>query len=122
MIGDAGWWIALERGDRRAWAHLEILRREGVAPVTSAAVLAQVWRGDARQQRLQLVLRAADVVDLDAADAREVGALIGSHGGSDVVDGHVAVLAARYPTQTVLTSDRDDLVGLGVPADRIVEV
>jgi hypothetical protein len=53
------------------------------------------------------VLAGVDVLPLDEVDARALGALLGATGTSDVVDGHVAVLAAAG--DEVLTSDPDDM-------------
>jgi hypothetical protein len=121
MIADAGFWIGLDHGDRRAWARLEVLRREGLALLTSAAVVAEVWRGGPRQSRLAVALRSADVAPLTDPEAREVGVLLGRHGGDDVADGHLALLAGRHPSRAVATGDRRDLEALGVAAERIVE-
>lgn len=96
--------------------------RAGVTPITSAGVVAQVWRGVPRQVRLATALRAADVVDLTAAEAREIGRLLAATGGHDAVDGHIAVLAERHATRKVLTSDRADLQALGVDPGRIVDI
>jgi hypothetical protein len=122
VIADAGLWIGLDRGDRRTWALLEVLRQEGIAPLTSAAIVAQVWRGGPRQARLAIALRAADVIALTDDEAREVGALLGEHDGGDVADGHLALLAARHPGRSVATGDRRDLEALGVAAARVVDL
>lgn len=121
MIADTGWWIALERSDRRAWAQLEVLRRNGSIVITSAGVVAQVWRGGSRQARLSIALRTAEVIDLTGSVARDVGILIADTDGQDVVDGHVALLARQHPARPVATSDRADLERLGVTADRIID-
>lgn len=122
MITDTGWWIALERGERRVMAQLEVVRREGLAITTSAGVVAQVWRDGARQARVAALLQATDVVDLTGAEARRIGQLLGEHAASDAVDGHVALLAHDHPQRPVATGDRHDLTTLGVEATRIVEV
>lgn len=122
MIADAGFWIRLDRGDRRTWALVEVLRQEGIAALTSAAVVAQVWRGGPRQARLAIALRAADVFALTDDEAREVGALLGAHDREDIADGHLALLAARYPSRSVATGDRHDLEALGVAAARVVDL
>jgi transcriptional regulator with XRE-family HTH domain len=64
VIADTGWWIALDRGQRRAMALLD----EAVRAGSHAHHLG--WRrgpgvaGLPRQARLAVALRAADVVDL----------------------------------------------------------
>lgn len=122
MIADTGFWIALDRGDRRSWARYEVLRREAVSLLTSAAVVAEVWRGGPRQARLAVALRTADVAALTESEARDVGVLLGRWGGAAVPDAHVALLAGRHPGRGVATGDRGDLETLGVRADRIVDV
>lgn len=122
MIADAGFWIGLDRGDRRSWARYEVLRREGVALLTSAAVVAEVWRGGPRHARLAVALRGADVAALSDPEAREVGVLLGRQRGDDVPDGHLVLLAGRHPRRAVATGDRADLESLGVARGRIVDV
>lgn len=121
MTADAALWIGLDRDDRRAWARYEVLRREGLALLTSAAVVAQVWRGGPRQARLAVALRGADVEPLTDPEARQVGVLLGRHRRDDVADGHIALLAERHPGRAVATADRADLEALGVAASRIVD-
>ena len=48
------------------------------------------------------------MVDFSADDAHEVGSLLARAGFSDVVDGHVVVVASRDES-VVLTSDSHDL-------------
>lgn len=122
MIADTGFLIGLDRGDRRSWARYEVLRREAVNLLTSAAVVAEVWRGGPRQARLAVVLRAAQVAALTEYEAREVGILLGRRGGTGVPDAHVALLAGRHPGRGVATGDRGDLETLGIPPDRIIDV
>lgn len=77
--------------------------------VTSAGVVAQVWRGGASKQvPFAFLLRRTEVVDLTDVQARLVGTLLGVSCTSDPVDAHVAFIAhARdWP---VLTSDVEDL-------------
>ncbi len=93
------------------------------AVATSAAVVAQVWSGSARQARLSRLLGAGSIVEhaLDGETARSVGARCTRAGSSDVVDGHIAHLADVLDGH-VLTSDVDDLLRLGVDADQITRV
>ncbi len=69
--------------------------------------MAQVWRDAARQVNLTRALRGFDVVALDASASREIGSLLAVTGTSDVVDGHLALLAADG--DDVLTSDSGDM-------------
>lgn len=121
MILDAGFLIGIERGERRV---IELSRHHlhtGRPTVTSAGVVAQVWRDGARQSRLVVWLRGVEVVSIDTTGARLVGELLAAHGAADVVDGHLALLVRRL-SFPVATSDRDDLERLGVPADIILDV
>ena len=54
-------------------------------------------------------------------EAREIGTLLGRTCTSDVVDGHLVVIAARAMS-TVLTSDTDDLRQLSAHLPTPVEV
>jgi len=75
-----------------------------------AGVLAQVWRGGARQQPLAALLSEpfVEVVPLDEAAAKAAGELCGRQGTDDIVDASVA-LCARITWSTVITGDPDDL-------------
>ncbi|MGI9001670.1 MAG: PIN domain-containing protein [Pseudonocardia sp.] len=106
---DAGAFIALERADPTMRMLVDRIRRESPPLVTSAGVVAQVWRGGARRQvELAFLLRRTEVVDLTDSQARVVGTLLGVTGTSDPVDAHIALIA-RTRGWPVLTSDPDDL-------------
>ena len=112
---DAGALIAIERGHRGITAMLlGARRRPDLRLDVPAGVVAQVWRGGARQSRLARFLRADGVViaDLDRDTAMAVGALCGLVGTSDIVDGHVALHAGRRDL-AVVTSDPDDIRAFG---------
>lgn len=86
--------------------------RERIPLVTSAGVVAQVWRsGDRRQVPIAFLLHHATVVDLTASVARVLGKMLGAARATDAVDAHVAWLA-RERGWAVLTSDADDLLAL----------
>jgi PIN domain len=112
---DAGALVAIDRDDQTVH---RLLRSPG-ARRTSCAVVSQVWRHGAKQARLALALRGIEVVPLDQEVDRRIGELLRDAGTSDVVDGHVALLAR--PGDRVVTSDPGDLGHLlktrGVPAD-----
>lgn len=109
LVLDAGAFLSLERGDGRVAALVGDVRRTGTPLVTSAGVVAQVWRGGAhRQVPVAFLLRRAEIVDLTDAQARVVGTVLGVSGTSDAVDAHVALIA-RTRGWPVLTSDPDDL-------------
>lgn len=78
--------------------------------VTSSAVIAQVWRGHRAQVPIAVALRWSHlrVVAPTPAEGRVIGQMLGVTGSSDVVDGHVALLA-RERGWPVVTSDPDDI-------------
>lgn len=117
VVLDAGAFIALERRDR-VMTHLAArFARERTPLVTSAGVVAQVWRGGARAQvPVAFVLRRTKVIDLTHAVARVLGRMLGATGTSDPIDAHV-VLLARERGWPVLTSDAGDLLALDPSLD-----
>ncbi|MCZ7682808.1 MAG: PIN domain-containing protein [Sandaracinaceae bacterium] len=118
---DAGALIALERGDPMVRAYLRLAEQGLVALTTSSAVVAQVWRGGARQARLARTLNSDLLTEepLARSTSRRIGLLAAATGATDVVDGHVALIALERDA-VVLTSDPEDLVRWGVPGDRLV--
>jgi hypothetical protein len=107
VIYDAGVLVAAERGDRRTWADHRTRLELGVAPCTTAPVLAQVSRSP-RQAQLRRFVRGCDVEAFAPEQAHAVGALLGRADTADVVDAHVVLTAARRAA-TVLTADPGDL-------------
>ncbi len=109
IVLDAGAFIALER---RNATMVALVRRFFVAAtplVTSAGVVAQVWRGGGqRQVPIAYLLRRVQVIDLDGTVARVLGRMLGVSRTSDPVDAHI-VLLARQRAWPVLTSDSADL-------------
>jgi hypothetical protein len=115
---DAGALVAIDRRDRAVGAQLRVLQQQRVPLRTSAAVVGQVWRDGRKQANLARVLAGTGIEPLGQDDGRRIGELLARAGSADVVDAHVALLAA--PTDVVLTSDPDDIRALlaarGVPA------
>ena len=107
LVLDAGALIAIDRDDHRIAGLVELGRRAGATLVTVAPVVAQAWRGGARQARLARLLGMVEVRTTTLADARAAGELLGAAGTSDVADA-LAVLAAM-PGDQLLTSDPDDI-------------
>jgi hypothetical protein len=107
MVLDAGALIGIDRPDRRVAGLIALGRRAGADLVTTAPVVAQVWRDGARQANLARALAMIDVAVVDLDVARSAGELLKAAGGSDVVDASVALLAR--PGDQVLTSDPGDL-------------
>jgi len=122
VVFDAGAFIALERGSTPVRGYVLLADRGHAAIATSAAVVAQVWRGGSRQARLAGLL-ASDLVAelaLDSEASRRIGLLAAAAPGArDVVDGHIATIALDR-NAVVLTSDPEAIVRWGVPATNIV--
>jgi hypothetical protein len=78
-----------------------------------AGVVAQAWRGGARQVRIAklLQLQVTSIVALDTKLALRVGAKCASTSATDVVDVSVA-LCAHDRGQAVVTSDPHDIAAI----------
>jgi hypothetical protein len=109
VVLDAGAFIALERRDR-VMAHLAHRFADERTPlVTSAGVVAQVWRGGVHAQvPVAFLLRRTTVVDLTHAAAKVLGRMLGATRTRDPIDAHI-VLLARERGWPVLSSDPEDL-------------
>ena len=121
VVLDAGALIGIERGDSLARQYVLLAAKGAIAIATSSGVVAQVWRGGARQARLGRLL-GSDVLEelaLDAFASRRIGTLAATMRANDIVDGHVAVIAADREA-IVVTSDPDDLAAWGVSRERLV--
>lgn len=106
---DAGAFIALERRDERMSRLARRFADARTPLVTSAGVVAQVWRGGGRHQvPIAFLLARTEVVDLTGRVARMLGLMLGTAGRADPVDAHVVHLA-RERRWSVLTSDPNDL-------------
>ncbi len=108
IVLDAGALVALENGDRTMWADLKAATLAGVDVAVPAAVVAQVWRGSARQARLSKALAGCAIASFDDV-ARDAGVLCGQASTSDVVDASVAVVAVSLGATRLYTSDLADL-------------
>ena len=120
LILDAGALIAYERRDRTVRAYLERAERTETPVLTTAGVIAQVWREPARQARVARLLRGVEEVELTRVRARVVGLLLGVSKSADVVDG--SVLEAAEDGDEILTSDPDDITPLANAAGKTVIV
>jgi predicted nucleic acid-binding protein len=121
LVLDAGALIGIDRGSATLRGYVLLADRGKVALSTSAAVVAQVWRGGARQARLARFL-ASDLVEEEALDSdasRRIGAVAAAVGCSDAIDGHVALMTLERDA-LVLTSDPKDIARWGVPPARII--
>jgi hypothetical protein len=105
---DTGALVAAERNDRRMWAlHAGFLTEE-VVPIVPAPVLAEAWRGGARQASLARLLALCAVEPMSEDQARNVGTLAGKAGHADVVDVTVVEGAMRRG-DGVVTSNEDHI-------------
>lgn len=112
VVLDAGAFIALERRNATMVRLAQLFSDADTPLVTSAGVVAQVWRGGGRRQvPVAFLLRRTQVVDLTHAVARLLGRMLGAAGTSDPVDAHVVMLA-RQRAWRVLTSDASDLLAI----------
>jgi predicted nucleic acid-binding protein len=110
LVLDAGALIAFERGNAKMRALVREALDAGVRLVIPAGVLAQAWRGAARQAPLRALVKGPTSVvpALDQVLAEAAGVLCGRAGTSDVIDASVVLLARRHRA-VVVTSDSDDL-------------
>lgn len=111
---DAGALIAFERGVVRMRILVETALRQDRRLIVTTGVVAQVWRDGARQARVAALVhdRRLEVVPLSLDGAKAVGVLCGRRSARDVVDGHVALLAASLDG-VVVTSDPTDIKRFG---------
>jgi hypothetical protein len=117
---DAGALVALERRNRKVGALVEIAAQHRIELILPSAVLAQVWRDGARQAILSKALSIPGLTEapLHHDDAKRAGELLRASGTTDVVDAHVAVLAARLRAP-VITSDPHDITKLNADLELI---
>jgi hypothetical protein len=118
---DTGALVAADRGERRTWArHRQLLELREV-PTVPAPVLAQGWRGGARQALLSRLLAGCQVEALNEPTARAVGTLAARAGTPDVVDATVVEGAMRRG-DIVISSDPEDLRAIAAAESRTLEV
>lgn len=105
---DTGVLVAAERNDRTMWQRHAALIEEEIVPVVPAPVLAQAWRGGARQANLARFLRSCEIEPMSEELARSIGVLVGHTGHDDIVDVAVVEGAIRRG-DAIVTSDADDI-------------
>jgi hypothetical protein len=118
---DTGALVAADRGERRMWLRHKALLEHREVPSVPAPVLAQGWRGGARQALLSRLLAGCQVEALDEVHARAVGTLATRAGTPDVVDATVVEGALRRG-DVVLSSDPEDMRAIAAAAGRRLEV
>ena len=105
---DTGALVAAERNDRRMWALHAAFLAEEVVPTVPAPVLAEAWRGAARQASLARMLAMCDVEAMTETHAKQIGALVVRSGHAKVVDVAVVEGAIRRG-DGIVSSDRRDI-------------
>ncbi len=118
FVFDAGAFIALERRAPLLLGILEEALHGTVEVVLPRTVIAQVWRGNPRQANVGRLISAGRkrdspviIEELTAERAKEIGVTIGKTSHPDIVDVHVALIAAERG-HAVLTSDDADIAGV----------
>ena len=102
---DTGALVGGQRNDRKMWAlHAGFLAEE-VAPVVPVPVLAQAWRGGARQASLSRLLAMCVFEPMTEPQARDVGALAGKAAHDDIVDVTVVEGAIRRRDAVVASNE-----------------
>lgn len=121
VVYDAGMLVAADRNDRHAWAEHRVRLELGMAPITTAPVVAQASRSG-RQVQLRRLLRGCEIMAFAPDQAHDVGALLGDSNTSDVVDAHLVIVASAQHA-VVITSDEQDIQHLSahLPAPLTVE-
>lgn len=104
---DAGALVAIDRRDRMTGARLRVLQQQGTPIRVSSAVVGQVWRDGRKQANLARVLAGVGVEALGSDDGGRIGELLAMAASTDVVDAHVALMAAH--ADLILTSDPGDI-------------
>jgi hypothetical protein len=118
---DTGALIATDRGERRMWARHRALLARRLVPTVPVPVVAQSWRGSARQVQLARLLAGCDVEALDDRQARSVGALTVRAAITDIVDACVVECAVRR-RDLVESSDPGDLQLIASAVDKQLEI
>lgn len=113
--------IAADRGERRMWARHRALLARRLVPTVPAPVVAQSWRGSARQVQLARLLAGCEVEPLDDGQARSVGALAARACITDIVDACVVEGAVRR-RDLVVSSDPGDLQVIAAAVDERLEI
>jgi predicted nucleic acid-binding protein len=108
LIRDAGAFIGFEKRSGIMISLAQSLIRDRAQMITSAGVVAQVWRDPSRQRALAYLLAHVHAVDLTVQVARMLGRMMAVAKTRDVVDAHIVQLARAYGCP-IVTSDPTDL-------------
>jgi predicted nucleic acid-binding protein len=125
LVLDAEGLVKLSSGHPGASARAKSAYARGATVVTAATTLTEVLRGGPRDANIHRVLRKVKVIDIDAAQARLAGELLGRAGLSGhrcALDSLLATVALAQPRPVMLlTSDPDDLTRLTEEPERPVQ-
>jgi predicted nucleic acid-binding protein len=110
-VYDSGALIAIDKGNAAVLRRHETRLNELDQVIVPTPVAAQVVRDPRRQVRLMFTLRGCDVVPFTPDQVTPVGTLLAGAGTSDVIDGLVALTAARAEA-AVVTTDIGDITHL----------
>jgi hypothetical protein len=88
-------------------AQLRVLQQQGTPIRASSAVVGQVWRDGRKQANLARVLAGVGIEALGQDDGKRIGELLAVAASGDVVDAHVALMAAH--ADLILTGDPADI-------------
>jgi predicted nucleic acid-binding protein len=105
---DTGFLIALERAKPQALGRLDVFTFGRIRLTVPAVVLAEWWRGTARQERMRKLF---SVEPMDVRLAEAAGLALAEVPGATTNDAIVMASAARRD-DAVYTSDFDDLARL----------
>ena len=105
---DAGALIAYERSDARIRDILATAVAAGIVPTVPTVVIAEVWRGDAKDARVARLLNGCNIEPLDRGRAGAAGALRRRAQGAGTVDSCIAV-GVLERGDVIATSDPDDM-------------
>ena len=101
---DTGALIAADRNDRRMWTLQAGFLALEVSPTVPAPVLAEAWRGGARQASVARLLALCTTESLTEEQAKSVGTLAARARHDDIVDVTVVEGAIRRQ-DAVVTSN-----------------
>lgn len=118
---DAGALIAYERADARMREILAVAFGRGIVPTVPAVVLAEVWRGDAKDARIARLLKACTIESLDEMRARAAGELRRRTSGAATIDACIAI-GVRQRGDAIATSDPGDMRDLLEPRFTVLAV
>lgn len=108
---DSGVLVALDRGDRLAWAFFKRAVERGEPPLVASVAVAETWRNGRRQARLAGALGACVVEVLDGPLARAAGEAQAAVPAAGMADAVIAATAARAGA-TLVTEDHADMRAL----------